>query len=210
MIGINGLRHLSAGHNKAKPLTPGNRKTSYNIEVLFQHGLEGSEAIVDTMRLGNGDARCTLNIVVGGNELAVSLKMRNTSAWVRVVERTSFANMEVFMGDDFPPEPNGNAVALLKITDLNTQANSESDEDEKEQFFEIFVKLFNGKSTTYRVCSEMLVKDLKEKIQGKTQFPPDQQRLIYQGKQLEDNRSLGFYNVKANETMNLVSRLRGG
>ncbi|EMC98655.1 hypothetical protein BAUCODRAFT_103027 [Baudoinia panamericana UAMH 10762] len=76
--------------------------------------------------------------------------------------------------------------------------------------FPISVKTLVGQELPLEVMPTTTVNDTKYMIQDMDGIPPDQQRLIFSGKQMEDGRTLSSYGVKEESTMQLVLRLRGG
>ena len=77
-------------------------------------------------------------------------------------------------------------------------------------FFQIYIKTLTGKTITLRVTSSLTVEDVKQLIQDKEGIPPDQQRLVFEDKQLEDRGTLRDYKIQPKSTIHLILRLRGG
>jgi len=96
--------------------------------------------------------------------------------------------------------------AILVLNDVEKEDKKESDRSS----IEIVVKSLTGRILNFDVMRDVDIDHVKQLIENENGVPPDQQRLVFNGKQLESGCSLSECNIQNGSILHLVLRLRGG
>jgi ubiquitin len=160
----------------------------------------------------------TMNIPRGGMQLFVkTLTGKTVSIEVEEGESIEDVKAKIAEKEGIPPEQQRLIFGGQQLQDSKTLDDYDVGDDATLHLvlrlrggMQLFVKTLAGKTVSIEVEEGESIEDVKAKIAEKEGIPPEQQRLIFGGQQLQDSKTLDDYDVGDDSTLHLVLRLRGG
>jgi ubiquitin len=162
--------------------------------------------------------RSILDIPRGGMQLFVkTLTGKTVSIEVEEGESIEDVKAKIAEKEGIPPEQQRLIFGGQQLQDSKTLDDYDVGDDATLHLvlrlrggMQLFVKTLTGKTVSIKVEEGESIEDVKAKIAEKEGIPPEQQRLIFGGQQLQDSKTLDDYDVGDDATLYLVLRLRGG
>mmetsp|Transcript_135538 Transcript_135538/g.201555 ORF Transcript_135538/g.201555 Transcript_135538/m.201555 type:complete len:325 (-) Transcript_135538:46-1020(-) len=175
-------------------------------------------ASVPSYRIHNAAGGSMLAIPRGGMQLFVkTLTGKTVSIEVEEGESIEDVKAKISEKEGIPPEQQRLIFGGQQLQDSKTLDDYDVGDDATLHLvlrlrggMQLFVKTLTGKTVSIEVEEGESIEDVKAKISEKEGIPPEQQRLIFGGQQLQDAKTLDDYDVGDDATLHLVLRLRGG
>lgn len=169
-------------------------------------------------RVLGGGLSLPLNVPRGGMQLFVkTLTGKTVSIEVEEGESIEDVKAKIAEKEGIPPEQQRLIFGGQQLQDSKTLDDYDVGDDSTLHLvlrlrggMQLFVKTLTGKTVSIEVEEGESIEDVKAKIAEKEGIPPEQQRLIFGGQQLQDSKTLDDYDVGDDSTLHLVLRLRGG
>lgn len=168
----------------------------------------------------------SLILSIGHNPLSVCLKDRDERTKHSITLRSLTGNITLprkdmnKIGDVKKALEDKHNTSVVLLNDGKKLHDDETLDDDKHKNMIMLVPIRGGmrvqvntmlgEKVEVEVEETETVADLKKKLSKKQKIPADQQRIIYEGKLLQDNKTLAEYNIKNNSVIHMVLRLRGG
>ena len=141
----------------------------------------------------------TIEITVNGSDTISKVIHKLCNAEGSISKKEGLDMVLSFADEDMRAESTLSSYGVVNQSTLMLRASR----------MQIFVKTLTGKTIIIDAMHSCTISWFKSKIEEHEGTPVDQQCLIFKGKQLEDGRTLSYYNIQKESVLHLVLRLRG-